>query len=39
MQIRYSRDAVKFLEKQTKKNVERIREAIAKQIDWNKIGI
>ena len=30
MTIKYSRDAIKFLDKQTKKNVERIREAIAK---------
>ena len=30
MQIKYSRDAIKFLERQTKKSVERIREAIAK---------
>jgi len=28
--IKYSRDALRFLEKQTKNNVERIREAIAK---------
>lgn len=30
MKIMYSRDAVKFLDKQTKKSVERIREAIGK---------
>ena len=30
MQIKYSRVAIKFLDKQTKKNVDRIREAIAK---------
>ncbi|MDR1665263.1 MAG: type II toxin-antitoxin system RelE/ParE family toxin [Clostridiales bacterium] len=30
MKIEYTRDAVKFLEKQTKKSVARIREAIAK---------
>lgn len=30
MQIYYSRDAIKFLEKQPKKSVQRIREAIAK---------
>ena len=30
MQIEYSRNAIKFLEKQTKKSVERIREAIFK---------
>jgi len=30
MNIEYSRDALKFLDKQTKNNVERIREAIAK---------
>ena len=30
MQIKYSRHAIKFLEKQTKKSVERIREAIEK---------
>ena len=28
MKIEYSRDAIKFLNKQTKKNVQRIREAI-----------
>jgi len=28
MKIRYSRDAIKFLEKQPKKSVERIREAV-----------
>ena len=30
VKIRYSRDAIKFLGKQPKKNVERIREAISK---------
>jgi len=30
MKIKYSRDALKFLEKQTKNNIRRIREAIAK---------
>jgi len=30
MLIRYSKDAIKFLEKQPKKSVERIREAISK---------
>ena len=30
MEIRYSRDAVRFLNKQTKSNVKRIREAISK---------
>ncbi|MCL2202899.1 MAG: type II toxin-antitoxin system RelE/ParE family toxin [Defluviitaleaceae bacterium] len=30
MEIRYSRDAIKFLDKQTKKNIKRIREAIVK---------
>ena len=30
MQIKYSRDAIKFLEKQTKQSVKRIRAAIAK---------
>ena len=30
VQIKYSRDAIKFLDTQTRKNVERIREAIAK---------
>ena len=30
MQIKYSRDSIKFLEKQTKKSVDRIRDAIAK---------
>ena len=30
MQIKYSRDAIKFLEKQTKTTVQRIREAIRK---------
>ena len=29
MKIRYSKDAIKFLDKQSKKSVERIREAIA----------
>ena len=30
MKIKYSRDAIKFLDKQTKSNVKRIREAIVK---------
>jgi len=30
MQIKYSRDAIKFLDTQTKKTVERIRQAISK---------
>jgi len=30
LQIKYSRDAIKFLDKQPKKTVERIREAISK---------
>lgn len=30
MQINYSRDAIKFLEKQSKKSVNRIRDAISK---------
>lgn len=30
MKIRYSKDAIKFLGKQTKKTVERIRDAISK---------
>ena len=30
MQIKYSREAIKFLDKQTKRSVKRIREAIAK---------
>lgn len=32
MQIKYSRDAIKFLEKQTKQSVNRIRAAIAKLV-------